>query len=290
MSGQQPAPAGVDPNVPSSARIYDYALGGKDNYAVDRAVAEKVFALAPEMPVMARRNREFLGRAVRYLAAEAGIRQFLDIGSGLPTQWNVHQVAMETAPEARVVYVDYDPSVVTHGDALVATTDNVAFIRGDLREIDDVLGHPGLRRLIDFDRPVAVLLVAVLHFVPDAEDPHGTVSRLREIMAPGSHLAISHVTPDPHPEETAELVEVSTRAGAPWVARSHAEVMEFFGGFDLVEPGLVTAPEWRPGITRKVNPEKMWVLAGVGRKPCPVRAPETPGDRRPRSGLRTSRG
>jgi hypothetical protein len=266
MSSHRPAPRGVDPNTPSAARIYDYALGGKDNYEVDRAVAEKVFALAPEMPVMARQNREFLGRAVRFLTAEAGIRQFLDIGSGLPTQQNVHQVAEETAPEAKVVYVDYDPIVVAYGDALVATTSNVRFVRGDLREIGDILGHPDLRELIDFDRPVAVLLVAVLHFVLDAERPYEIVSRLRDVMAPGSYLAVSHVTPDPHPEETAQLVDVSTQAGAPWVARSHAELMRFFDGFDLVEPGLVTAPEWRPPIARQVDPGKMWVLSGVGRK------------------------
>ncbi|WP_424536049.1 SAM-dependent methyltransferase [Sphaerisporangium viridialbum] len=266
MSGSRPAPEGVDPNTPSSARIYDYALGGKDNYAADRVAAEKVFALAPEMPLMARQNRAFLGRAVRYLSAEAGIRQFLDIGSGLPTQQNVHQVVAETAPESAVVYVDYDPIVVAHGDALVATTGNVSFVRGDLREIDHILDHPDLRRLIDFDRPVAVLLVAVLHFVHDADRPYEVVERLKDLMAPGSYLALSHVTPDPHPEETAELVKVSTRAGAPWVARSRAELMRFFDGFDLVEPGLVTAPEWRPDLTKQVDPDKMWVLAGVGRK------------------------
>ncbi|MDH2427716.1 SAM-dependent methyltransferase [Sphaerisporangium sp. TRM90804] len=262
----RPAPEGVDPNTPSAARIYDYALGGKDNYAADRAVAEKVFAMAPEMPVMARQNREFLGRAVRYLAAEAGVRQFLDIGSGLPTQQNVHQVVEEAAPGSSVVYVDYDPIVVAHGAALIGTRDDVAFVRGDLRELDAVLAAPDLRRLIDFDRPVAVLMVAVLHFVPDGDKPYEVVSRLRELMAPGSYLAVSHVTPDPHPEETAELAAVSTRAGAPWIARSRAEIMRFLDGFDLVEPGLVTPPEWRPGIARRVDPAKMWVLSGVGRR------------------------
>ncbi|GAA1519341.1 SAM-dependent methyltransferase [Sphaerisporangium rubeum] len=264
MSELRPAPAGVDPNTPSAARIYDYALGGKDNYEVDRIAAEKAFAMAPEMPVMARQNRAFLGRAVRFLAEEAGIRQFLDIGSGLPTQANVHQVAAEGS---RVVYVDYDPLVVAHGDALVADSPGVAFIRGDLRKVEDVLAHPDLPRFIDFSEPVAVLLVAVLHFVRDEERAYEVVDLLREVMAPGSYLALSHVTPDPHPEETAELVQVSARAGAPWVARSRDELMRFFGDFELVEPGLVTAPEWRPGITRPVDFAKMWVLAGVGRKP-----------------------
>jgi hypothetical protein len=234
---------------------------------VDRAAAEKAFALAPEMPQMARQNREFLGRAVRFLAGEAGIRQFLDIGSGLPTQQNVHQVAEQAAEGTRVVYVDYDPLVVAHGDALVAGSENVAFIRGDLRQVGDILDDPGLPRLIDFSEPVAVLLVAVLHFVRDEERPYEVVARLREIMAPGSYLALSHVTPDPHPEETAELVQVSTRAGAPWVARTRDELLRFFGDFELVEPGLVTAPEWRPGIARPVDFGKMWVLSGVARKP-----------------------
>ncbi|MBB2910365.1 hypothetical protein FHS43_001628 [Streptosporangium becharense] len=266
MSGQGPVPAGIDQNTPSAARMYDYALGGKDNYAVDRIVADKVFSLAPEMPLMARQNRAFLVRAVRHLAAEAGIRQFLDIGSGLPTQQNVHQVALEVAPQARVVYVDNDPIVAVHGEALIAAADNVAFVRGDLREIDKVLDDPELRRLIDTGRPVAVLLVAILHFVPDSEDPYGVVARLRNAMAPGSHLVISHVTSDPEPGRTAGLAATSTRAGAPWVARTRAEIMEFFGDFELVEPGLVTAPEWRPGIGGKVDPARMWVLAGVGRK------------------------
>ncbi|MFC4535495.1 SAM-dependent methyltransferase [Sphaerisporangium dianthi] len=267
MSDLRPAPQVLDPNVPSAARIYDYALGGKDNYAADRAAADKVFAIAPEMRAMARQNRAFLGRAVRYLAGEAGIRQFLDLGSGLPTQQNVHQVAKEIAPESRVVYVDHDPIVVAHGEALVATSPDVAFVPGDLRRIDDVLDHPGLRRLIDFDRPVAVLMVAVLHFIPDGEGPYEVVARLRDLMAPGSHLAVSSVTPDPHPEETAALIKVSTSAGAPFVARSHGEVTRFFEGLDLVEPGLVSAPEWRPQIARAVDLDKMWVLAGVGRKP-----------------------
>ncbi|MEO3810831.1 SAM-dependent methyltransferase [Sphaerisporangium sp. B11E5] len=264
MSDLRPAPAGVDPNTPSAARIYDYALGGKDNYEADRVAAEKAFAMAPEMPVMARQNRAFLGRAVRFLAGEAGVRQFLDIGSGLPTQQNVHQVAAEAAEGTRVVYVDYDPLVVAHGDALVADTPGVAFIRGDLRRVEDVLAHPDLA--IDFSEPVAVLLVAVLHFVRDEERAYEVVDLLRDRMAPGSYLALSHVTPDPHPEETAELVQVSTKAGAPWVARSREELLRFFGDFELVEPGLVTAPEWRPGIARPVDFGKMWVLAGVGRK------------------------
>ncbi|MEV0974196.1 SAM-dependent methyltransferase [Microtetraspora glauca] len=265
MTDERPVPAGVDPNRPSSARIYDYAIGGKDNYAVDREVAETVFALAPEMPSMARQNRQFLGRVVRYLAEEAGIRQFLDIGSGLPTQQNVHEVAREVDPRCRVVYVDYDPIVARYGDALLATSDDVAFVQADLCAPDDYLGHPDLQRLIDFSEPVAVLMVAVLHFIPDGSGPADVVARLRDLMAPGSYLAVSHVTNEFRPEEIGKLVAVSGRSGAPWVARDRAEIMSFFDGFALVEPGLVTAPEWHPHIAQPVAPEKMWVYAGVGR-------------------------
>ncbi|GLW98620.1 SAM-dependent methyltransferase [Microtetraspora sp. NBRC 16547] len=265
MTAERSVPAGVDPNRPSSARIYDYAIGGKDNYAVDRQVAETVFALAPEMRSMARQNREFLGRAVRFLAEEAGIRQFLDIGSGLPTQRNVHEVAHEVDPRCRVVYVDHDPIVARYGDALLATSGDVAFVQADLRAPDDYLGHPDLQRLIDFSEPVAVLMVAVLHFVPDEDGPAEVVTRLRDLMAPGSHLAISHVTSEFRPQEIGNLVAVSGRAGAPWVARDRAEIMRFFDGFELVDPGLVTAPEWHPHVARPVEPEKMWVYAGLGR-------------------------
>lgn len=267
MDDRFPVPRGVDINTPSSARIYDYALGGKNNYPVDRAVAEKVFAQAPEMKSMARQNRGFLRRAVRFLVEEAGVRQFLDLGSGLPTGDNVHEVAQEYAPDTRVVYVDRDPLAVTHGQALLATNRNVAFIQQDLRNPETILGHPEVRSLIDFDRPFAVLLVAVLHFVPDEDEPLKAVTAYRAAIPSGGYLAVSHVTSDTRERSTAELIETTARAGAPWVARSRTEITRFFEGFDLVEPGLVTAPEWRHHIPREVDQDTMWVLAGVGRKP-----------------------
>ncbi|MEW9530839.1 SAM-dependent methyltransferase [Microbispora sp. NPDC049125] len=261
-----PAPPGVDPSIPSSARVYDYALGGRNNYAIDRETAEKVFAVAPEMRAMARQNRSFLGRLVRFLSAEAGIRQFLDIGSGLPTQRNVHQVAQEIAPGSRVVYVDHDPVVLRYAEALLATSDTVTAVQADLRRPEEILGHPDVRGLIDSSQPVAVLLVAVLHFVPDEDDPLAAVARLKDAMAPGSHLAVSHVTSELRPVEIGRLVQLSARAGAPWVARDRAQIQRFLDGLEMVDPGLVTAPEWRPEVARSVDPEKMWVYAGVGRK------------------------
>jgi hypothetical protein len=192
-------PDGIDTRAPNPARIYDYLLGGKDHYPADRQAAEAVLAVAPQAREGARENRAFLQRAVRYLA-EAGVRQFLDIGTGLPTQGNVHQVAQAVMPEARVVYVDHDPVVHTHANALLTNNSptTVAVI-GDLREPEAILDHPEVRRLLDFTRPIAVLLVAVLHFIRDAEDPAGIVTRLRDAMAPGSYLVVSHATGDFHP-------------------------------------------------------------------------------------------
>ncbi|GAA5070570.1 hypothetical protein HNP84_001618 [Thermocatellispora tengchongensis] len=266
MIHEHSAPDGVDVTVPNPARVYDYALGGKNNYAVDREAAEKVFAAAPEMRAMARQNRWFLGRAVRFLA-ESGVRQFLDIGSGLPTQQNVHEVARETLPDARVVYVDHDPVVAAHGEALLADGRNAAFVRGDLRAPEEILAHPEVERLIDFREPVALLLVAILHFIPEEERPLELVERLAAPLAPGSHIVVSHVTSEFSPVEVGRLVALSARAGAPWVARDRAGVLAFFDGFEPVEPGLVTAPEWRPTVAREVDREKMFVYAGVGRKP-----------------------
>jgi S-adenosyl methyltransferase len=181
------APTGVDASMPNFARVYDYLLGGKDNFPVDRATAEQALAVAPELRVMARENRAFLQRAVRFLVAEAGICQLLDIGTGLPTQGSVHEVAQQVAPDARVVYVDADPVVIAHSRAMLASSDKAAIIQADLRRPEELLDHPELRALIDLGEPVAVLLVAILHGVTDAEDPVGVVTRLRDAMAPGSY-------------------------------------------------------------------------------------------------------
>ena len=181
----------INTGVPNPARIYDYFLGGKDNFPADREVAEQVVAIAPVARDIVEDNRAFLRRAVRLLAGEAGIRQFIDLGSGLPTQGNVHEIAQAAVPDARVVYVDNDAMVVTHSRALLAG-DNTAAIEADLRDPDSVMGHPEVRELIDFDQPIALLLMAILHFVPDDEDPYGIVARFRDALPAGSYLALSH--------------------------------------------------------------------------------------------------
>lgn len=267
-------PNGVDVSRPSVARMYDYYLGGKDNYPVDRAAADQMMSTVPESVQMVRSNRAFLVRAVQHLAAEAGIRQFLDIGSGLPTQYNVHEVAQAAAPDSRVVYVDHDPLAVAHGQSLLATNQNIAYIHGDLLQPDQVLDHPNVRRLIDFDQPVAILIVAILHFIGDHSDPAGIVRRLRDRMAPGSYLVISHIVDDPRPHAIGKIL---TAAGAPpWFPRTREQIQAFFDGFDLIEPGLVLLPHWRPPVppkdvaelpgAKQTKEELRWQVAGVGRK------------------------
>jgi len=239
-------PEGVDVSRPSIARIYDYLLYGKDNFAADRAAAEQLMGSRLEPRRLALANRGFLLRAVRFLAQQ-GIAQYLDLGSGLPTSPNVHEVAREIVPGARVVYVDHDPIVVAHNDALLATGDGVITIRADVRDPDAVLGHRALASCIDFEQPIAVLLLSVLHFISHDEDAPGIIARFRERMAPGSCLAMSIGTSDG--ADAAMLAEATqTYAGArmPFTLRSRAQIMDLFDGFDLVEPGLVSLPEWRP--------------------------------------------
>jgi len=258
-------PAGLDTSTPNPARIYDALLGGKDNFPADRTAAHAILNVAPQARRGARENRAFLQRAVRYLAAEeAGIRQFLDIGTGLPTQGNVHQVAQAVAPDARVAYVDHDPVVHVHANALLANHTTTVAVLADLRDPEAILRHPEVRRLLDFARPVAVLLVAVLHFLRDEEDPAGIVARLRDAMAPGSYLVVSHATADFHPQAGAKVTEVYQRASAPLVLRSHSETGRFFGGFDLVAPGLVEPASWHPDDP--VSPGAGGFYSGVGRK------------------------
>jgi hypothetical protein len=260
------APQGVDVTIPSVARLYDYYLGGKDNYAVDRAAAEKILTVAPELRLAARENRAFLGRSVRHLT-QAGIRQFLDIGTGLPTQGNVHEVAHDLAPESRVAYVDNDPIVLAHSRALLADGGSVATIRGDLRRPEEILGDPAVRSLIDFSQPVAVLLVAIMHFIPDAADPAGIVATLRDALPEGSYLVLSHGTRDARDAAVAKGTEVYEQATAPLVLRTRDEIQRLFDGFDLTEPGLVWLPEWRPAHdVPMADPERSLILAGVGRK------------------------
>jgi O-methyltransferase involved in polyketide biosynthesis len=257
---------GLDANTPNVARIYDYWLGGKDNFAADRLTAEKLSEIVPEARAAARANREFLRRAVRFLA-KAGIRQFIDLGAGLPTQANVHEVAHQIVPGARVVYVDYDQVVVVHGQALLQSDEATAIVEADVREPEKILEHHELRAVIDLDEPVAVLMVGILHFITEDEDPYGIVARFREAMASGSYLAICHVTADPRPQAEAPVTEIYRQTSAPMVPRSHDQVLRLFDGFDLVEPGVVYAPEWRPDYTGDpADPVTSFVFGGVGRK------------------------
>jgi S-adenosyl methyltransferase len=263
----------INTSVPNPARIYDYLLGGKDNYPADRDVAEQVIAIAPVAADVAQDNRAFLRRAVRFLTREAGIRQFIDLGSGLPTQGNVHEIAQAIAPQARVVYVDNDAMVVTHSRALLAG-DNTLTVQGDLRAPDVVLGHREIREFVDFDQPIALLLMAILHFIPDDEDPFGIVARFRDALPTGSYLALSHgtrdlpVRPDLSAEKMAEMgarVErLYQQTTASIVTRTGAQVERFFDGFDLLDPGLVEIQRWRPDDQDSMLPGGFY--GGVGRK------------------------
>ena len=259
-----PPPRGIDPRTPNPARIYDALLGGKDHYPADRRAADEILAAVPTAGAMAHANRAFLQRAVRYLAQQ-GIRQFIDIGTGLPTQGNVHQAAQAIVPDARVVYVDNDPVVLAHGRALLAG-DRTEIVEGDLRHPDQILRHPDVRRAIDFARPVAVLLLAILHFVTDEEDPDGIVAHLRDAMAPGSYLVLSHATVDFNPNAATKATRAYDRASVPIVLRSRAEIERLYQGFELIEPGLVQLAAWRPNRPPAQGQDEVWAYAGVGRK------------------------
>jgi O-methyltransferase involved in polyketide biosynthesis len=257
----------VDTSVPSVARIYDYLLGGKDNYAVDREAAARFAELVPEVPKIARANRQFLARAVRFLA-QAGIRQFIDLGAGLPTAPNVHEVARSVIPDARVVYVDHDPVVLAYGNALFATDDGVIVVGADLRDHQAVLGSPEVARLIDFSEPFAVLILAVLHFISDEENPGQLVAGYRDRIPPGGYLVISAGSSegDQDPEADERLRELYRGAGSPIVGRSAAEVTEFFAGCELAEPGVVQLARWRPDTLAEAQTTRIYMLGGVGRK------------------------
>lgn len=258
-------PEGVDVTRPSIARIYDYLLFGKDNFAVDRAAADKLMQSRLDPRRLSLANRGFLLRAVRFLAQQ-GISQYLDLGSGLPTSPSVHEVAREIIPGARVVYVDHDPIVVAHNDALLATRDGVITIRADVRNPDAILGHEALASCIDFSRPVAVLLLSVLHFISQEEDAPGIIARFRKRMAPGSYLAISLGTSDgADPEMLAEATQTYAGARMPFTLRSRAQITDLFDGFDLVEPGVVSLPEWRPDRNTDRTPLNGPTVGGVAR-------------------------
>jgi hypothetical protein len=260
---------GVDTQRANVARVYDYLLGGTHNFGVDRDHARTLTAIEPEMPDVARANRAFLGRAVRFLA-DAGVRQFLDIGSGVPTAGNVHEVARDVAPEARVVYVDTDPVAIAHSKSILAGDDRATIIEADLREPETILCHPEIDQLIDFDQPVGLLLVSVLPFIRDEENPGDLVKTLTRPLVSGSYLTISHATSDHRPASAVEAVrKLYARATASANLRGHAEIRGFFDGFDLIEPGLVFVPLWRPDRPAPFidRPERSLNYAGVGRKP-----------------------
>ncbi len=264
-----PAPSAaceLDLATPNVARIYDYYLGGKDNYASDREVARMVLRAAPDIPLAALENREFLKRAIQFLVCEAGIDQFIDIGPGLPTQGNVHTLVQQRKPDAPVVYVDNDPLVLAHGRALLQAA-GVAVIEGDIRKPGAILSHPELRALIDLSRPVAVCMSLMLHFIPDADDPWALVARIRESIRPGSYLVLTHVTGDERTVGTmSEIRGLYDDATAPLVPRTKAEFTRLFDGFELVEPGVVFLSQWRPTGEYFARGGTRWAYAGVGRK------------------------
>jgi SAM-dependent methyltransferase len=260
------APDDVDLDRPSPARIYDYLLGGSHNLAADRAVAEELIRAMPDAPAGARANRAFLYRAVRHLVG-AGVRQFLDLGSGIPTSGNVHEVAQRAAPDATVVYVDMDPVAVAHSRALLADNPNASVVQADAREGGALLDRPEVRDALDLTRPVALLMVAILHAIPDGDDPWSIVAGLRDRLPPGSYLTIGHGTSDSRPEEGKVALELSKRTTTPLTARTHAEVRRFFDGFTLIPPGLVYVPAWRPDPgSEDPHPERAANYGGVGVK------------------------
>ncbi|WP_433185657.1 SAM-dependent methyltransferase [Actinoallomurus sp. CA-150999] len=253
----------IDVTQPSVARVYDYWLGGKDNFAGDRMLAEEVIRRFPQIRAVVRENRAFLQRVVRYLVDDCGIRQFIDIGTGLPTQENVHQVAQRCNPAVRVVYVDNDPIVLTHAEALLATNGHTTVIEGDVREPAIILDRAMGSGLIDLAEPAAVLMIALLHFVTDEDDPQGIVNTFADAVAPGSYLAISHAQ---WRADAADAAQLYDRASAPMVLRHAAAIERLFGRFDVVSPGVVNIPAWRPCRASTTGDQTaLPAVGGVGR-------------------------
>lgn len=267
MTQEQGRAGATDIAAPNVARMWDYYLGGKDNLPADREAARIVLGAAPDVPLAALENREFLKHAVRFLVEGAGITQFIDIGPGLPTQSNVHQLARRHDPEARVVYVDNDPVVLSHGRDYLNHIAHVSLIEGDLRFPAEILSSPELLRLIDFSKPIALCMTLVLHFIPDDGEPYGIVARLRDELCPGSYLVISHVTGENRDQDTlSEITAAYDEATAPLVMRTRQEITRFFDGFELVEPGVVFLSQWRPTAEYYAGGGTRWAYAGVGRK------------------------
>jgi hypothetical protein len=258
----------LDTSRPHMARVYDFWLGGKDNFAADRAVAEQVAAAYPDIRAAVRGQRAFLARAVHFLVAEAGIRQFLDIGTGLPSANNTHQVAQSAAPASRVVYVDNDPVVLSHARALLTSSPEgqTAYIDADLRDTGTIVKQAA--SVLDFGQPVAVMLLGILQGIPDQDDPGAIIARLMDAVPSGSYLALSQIASDVAVEEVAEGVQrYNQQTAVPVAARSHDEVAGFFAGLDLLEPGVVQVHRWRPGTGNLGNSHDLAIYGAVGRKP-----------------------
>ncbi|SIQ75826.1 S-adenosyl methyltransferase [Micromonospora avicenniae] len=262
-------PSGVDASVPHSARVYDWWLGGKDNFAADRAMGAALIEAIPTLRTMAKENRRFVHRVARYLVGEAGIRQFVDIGTGIPTRPNLHEVAQAVAPETRVVYVDNDPIVLAHARALMVSRPEgrSEYIHADLREPEKILSDARLTETLDLDRPVALTLIAVLMLLRDSDDPAGKLRALMDAVPSGSYLAITHPTGDFNPAEMNAAVAAASQGGMTLVPRTRDEVERLFGGWELVEPGIAPVMAWRPEDGQPADPHAAYYWAGLARKP-----------------------
>jgi hypothetical protein len=268
MTEQRWASLGIDVDQPNPARIYDYMLGGGHNFAADREAAEHLEALLPGARTILRCNRDFLRRAVLFLIS-TGVRQFLDIGSGVPTVGNVHEIAQRADEQCRVVYVDKEPVAVAHSRMLLAGNRRATAIQADMCQPDTILQAAETLRLLNLDEPIGLLTVAVLHFIADEQRPHDLIAAYRDRLAPGSYLAVSHGSADTESPEVAEAMELYKRSGNPVYPRSREEISALFAGFDLVEPGVVNAARWRPESPLDLSPQAGHsdIFAGVGRKP-----------------------
>ncbi|MFD0785783.1 SAM-dependent methyltransferase [Micromonospora azadirachtae] len=262
-------PSGVDASIPHSARVYDWWLGGKDNFAADRAMGAALIGAIPTLRTMAKENRRFVHRVARYLVGEAGIRQFVDIGTGIPTRPNLHEVAQAVAPETRVVYVDNDPIVLAHARALMISTaeGRSEYIHADLREPEKILSDARLTETLDLDRPVALTLIAVLMLLRDSDDPAGKLRALMDAVPSGSYLAITHPTGDFNPAEMNAAVAAASQGGMTLVPRTREEVQRLFGDWELIEPGIAPVMAWRPEDGQPDDPHAAYYWAGLARKP-----------------------
>jgi hypothetical protein len=265
MSEDEHAKRGIDLERPNAARVYDYMIGGKLNYAVDRMFADQILGVLPNARHMAAVNRAWLRRAVRF-GAEQGIRQFLDIGSGMPTVGHVHEVVQGIDPETQVVYVDNEPIAVAHSEIVLEDNDNAAMVQADAEYADDVLEHPTTESMLDFDQPVMIIMAAFVHFIPDSRDPAGLISRYLDAFAPGSYLALSSGTWEGQGEESQRSVSLYEKSGTPLTLRSPDELRALVKGLEILPPGVVFTPEWRPDEPLEDPPELSGGLSLVARK------------------------